>query len=78
MSTRPPREGGDLMLQLRHGLRQSRLLAEHLSGDPLVGAEARTLLGRIEAIQQEIEAMGSRKIGADNGPFWRKSSRLIH
>lgn len=77
----PAPEYGNLLPRLRHGLQKSRLLAEHLAPDPLVGSEARALLSRIEAIQQEIEILRLEKPDAShsiNDPFWSKFVGVTH
>ena len=48
---------GELLVNLRHGLRKSSELAETLIGNPDVEDEARTLLRRLRAIADELDTM---------------------
>lgn len=64
---------GEVLVQLRHGIRQSSRLAEQLTADFIVGHEARSLLGRLEAIRAELDAMRFAHADprrAENDPFW--------
>jgi hypothetical protein len=46
-----------LLQDLRDCVTSSRTLAAHLSSDPFVGREARSLLGRLETIRGELDAI---------------------
>lgn len=64
---------GEMLVQLRHGLRQSSRLAEQLAADTIVGNEARGLLGRLRAIRAEVDALAVTGVDlrlAENDPFW--------
>lgn len=63
---------GEVLAHLRHGLRQSSRLAEQLAGDTNVGSEALGLLGRLQAIRAELDAMaaGQDLRRAKTDPFW--------
>jgi hypothetical protein len=50
---------GEYLVLLRHGIRQSARLAEQLSHDALVGNEARSLLGRLQAIRGELDSLAT-------------------
>jgi hypothetical protein len=68
---------GEVLVQLRHGIRHSARLAEELAGDAIVGNEARGLLGRLAAIRAELDALaaaaGPDLRRAHNDPFWSQS-----
>lgn len=64
---------GELLVHLRHGVRKSKLLAEHLTNDPLVGPEARALLARLQEVVAELDIMESLKPQLryiENDPIW--------
>jgi hypothetical protein len=64
---------GEYLVLLRHGIRQSARLAEQLSNDALVGNEARSLLGRLQAIRGELDSLATGAPdhrSAQNDPFW--------
>lgn len=68
-------ERGALLVQLRHGLRKSSQLAQHLATDPLLESEAHGLLGRLNAIRAEVETLEAaqpRLRHAENDPFWTR------
>lgn len=67
-------ERGELIARLRHGLRKCRQLAEQLSADPAIAAEARRLLGRLESVRGELDALDRAYPAlreAETGPFRR-------
>jgi hypothetical protein len=64
-----------VLINLRHGIRQSTRLAEQLTGDAIVGCEAQGLLGRLHAIRAELDALafaGTDPRWAENDPFWNE------
>lgn len=66
---------GEVLGHLRHGIRQSTRLAEQLAVNPIVGREALGLLGRLEAIRAELDALavaGPDPRRAQSDPFWNK------
>lgn len=69
---RPP-EREELLMTLRHGLRQSIRLAEQLGTNSILGSEAKGMLTRLEAIREELNgivvAAGDRR-PLDNDPLW--------
>lgn len=67
---------GNLLIQLGHGVRKSTQLADRLAGNPLVGCEARALLGRLKAIREELDAAAAVQPflrHAEPSPFWREN-----
>lgn len=52
-----PDDRAEVLATLRHGIERSLLLAHSLAGDPLIAAEARSLTGRLQSIQAEVEAI---------------------
>jgi len=74
-------ERGELLAHLRHALRKCSTLAENFAQDPLVGAEARSMLGRLTAIRGELDALQAFKPEwrhALNDPFWSDNRRSGH
>jgi hypothetical protein len=70
-----PTYRAELLMKLRDGARQSIRLAERLSDDDVVGLEVRGLLGRLQAICAELDAMpitipDLRR--PENDPFWQE------
>ena len=66
---------GEVLINLRHGIRQSSRLAEQLTGDSIVGSEAQGLLGRLQAIRAELDSLAFNGIDprrAENDPFWNE------
>jgi hypothetical protein len=66
---------GEVLVHLRHGIRQSARLAEQLANDAIVGREALGLLGRLQAIRAELDALAIARPDprrAQNDPFWSK------
>nr|WP_314446476.1 hypothetical protein [uncultured Sphingomonas sp.] len=66
---------GAVLIHLRHGIRQTSRLAQQLAGDAIVGNEARGLLGRLEAIRAELDAMsfsGADRRRAQNDLIWNQ------
>lgn len=64
---------GELLINLRNGLRQSSRLAEQLAKDALIGHEVRALMGRLQAIRTELDslsAVDADQRRAHNDPFW--------
>lgn len=71
---------GEALISLRHGISQSAKLAEQLAADAIVGNEALGLLGRLRAINAELESLswsaGNRR-RAHNDPFWNEPPHLF-
>jgi hypothetical protein len=68
----------EVLAALRHGIERSLLLASTLADDPAVGAEARNLSGRLEAIQAEVEAIAffrDRRLPGQE-PNWPRSTSI--
>ncbi len=64
---------GTVLITLRRGIRQSSRLARELAADALVGQEALGLLGRLKAIDSELDDIarpGPDYRLANNDPFW--------
>jgi hypothetical protein len=64
---------GEVLVHLRHGIRESTRLAEQLVGDAIVGSEAQGLLGRLRAIRAELDVLALQTPNARraiNDPFW--------
>lgn len=72
---------GELLIQLRQGVRRSRQLALELVADPLMGQEAQGLLGRLEAIRHELDRIQATHPvvrRAVNDPFWTSLPANLH
>jgi hypothetical protein len=66
---------GQVLVHLRHGIRETSRLAEQLASDAIVGSEALGLLGRLQAIRAELDASsftGSDLRRGHNDPFWNE------
>ncbi|UUR09187.1 hypothetical protein [Sphingomonas glaciei] len=66
---------GTVLINLRHGLRQSSRLAEELASDMIVGSEARGLLCRLKAIGAELDDLAFSNPDvrrAHNDPLWEQ------
>ena len=64
---------------LRAALQQARCMAEDLTKDPLIGHEARALLGRLEAVGAELDAMQAVRAALKqprNDPDWSDPRKL--
>lgn len=64
---------GEVLINLRQGIRQSTRLAEQLIGDAIVGGEAQGLLGRLHAIRAELDSLAFHSTDprrAENDSFW--------
>lgn len=73
--SREPERRGEMLVTLNHGLRQALRLADQLCDDAIVGNEARGLLGRLQAIRAELDALSTTLVDprrAENDPFWRE------
>jgi hypothetical protein len=73
-----PDDRAEVLAALRHGLERSLLLASTLADHPTVGAEARSLGGRLEAIQAEVEAIAffrDRRLPGQE-PNWPRSASI--
>lgn len=71
---------GELLVSLRQSLRKCIQLAEMLATEPLTFAEARSLLGRLEAIRGELDDLQVLRPDlrhADNDPFWRNTRQQL-
>ncbi|WP_338505093.1 hypothetical protein V6R86_13255 [Sphingomonas kaistensis] len=66
---------GTVLVTLRQGIRQSSRLARELAGDALIGQEALGLLGRLKAIDSELDDIARPDPDfrlANNDPFWNQ------
>jgi hypothetical protein len=66
---------GEVLVHLRHGIRESTRLAEQLIGDAIVGSEVQGLLGRLRAIRAELDILAMQAPNArraTNDPFWNE------
>jgi hypothetical protein len=52
-----PDDRTEVLAALRHGIERSLLLAQTLAGNPLIASEARSLTGRLQSIQAEVDAI---------------------
>ena len=71
---------GEVLINLRHGIRQSSRLALQLAEDTIVGNEALALLGRLQAIRAEVDALAFSNPDprqAQNDPFWNEPPHLF-
>lgn len=64
---------GEYLVLLRHGIRQSTNLGQQLTGHPIVGHEVRALMGRLQAIEAELDELA--RVApylppAHNDPVW--------
>lgn len=69
---------GEYLVLLRHGIRQSTRLGEQLTGHPIVGHEVRALMGRLQAIQAELDDLARVQPylpPAHNDPVWGQLPR---
>lgn len=72
-------EPRQIPMSLRHALQQARFVAEGLSNDPLIGHEARALLGRLEAVGAEVDAMQAVRSALKqprNDPDWSDPRKI--
>lgn len=66
---------GTMLVTLRQGIRQSCRLARELASDAIVGSEALGLLGRLKAIDSELDDIARPDPDfrrAHNDPFWNQ------
>jgi hypothetical protein len=71
---------GSVLITLRQGIRQSSRLARELAADAIVGTEALGLLGRLQAIDSELEEIARPNVEmrlASNDPFWKRPPHTI-
>ncbi len=64
---------------LRTAIQQARFKAERLTSDPLIGHEARALLGRLEAVGAELDAMQAVRAALKqprNDPDWSNPHKI--
>jgi hypothetical protein len=72
---------GEVLINLRHGRRQTSQLAQQLAADAIVGPEARGLLGRLQAIRAELDALSFAGLDvrrAQNDPIWSEPPHPFH
>lgn len=64
-----------VLITLRQGIRHSSRLARELTTDAIVGSEALGLLGRLKAIDSELDDLAFAHSDfrlANNDPFWNE------